>query len=269
MIICAAGDIHGALDRMYADVIAFEEELAVRFDWVLHVGDFGIWPDANKVDRATLRHDGAGDFPRWLHEQKSAPKKTLFIKGNHEDFDWLAAQRDSEVLPNLHYLRNGHVFEITAGGDTLGVAGIGGCYGPSNYQRASASLYGSARRHYARDEIEKLFTVGGIDVIMTHDAPAGVRFERALRQGGFFSEAAGLDELLARTQPRVCFFGHHHVRLDSEVSGVPCIGLNKVAMPGNLVAIEMNPRGRDYTVLGEWPKRGSATPKKHKEVTPA
>ncbi len=258
MFICAAGDIHGALDRMYADILAFEETLSRRFDWVLHVGDFGIWPDPKKVDRATAKHDGAGDFPRWVQEHKSAPRKTLFIKGNHEDFDWLAAQRGSEVLPNLHYLRNGHVFEITANGEALGVGGIGGCFGPSNYQRASANLYGSARRHYARDEIEKLFNVGGLDVIMTHDAPAGVRFERALKQGGFLSEAVGLDELLARTQPRVCFFGHHHVRLDSEVGGVPCIGLNKVAMSGNLVAIEMTPQGREYSVLGEWPKTSTS-----------
>jgi hypothetical protein len=38
------GDIHGAMDRLYDDVLAFEEALGVRFDYVLHVGDFGIWP---------------------------------------------------------------------------------------------------------------------------------------------------------------------------------------------------------------------------------
>jgi hypothetical protein len=31
MIICAAGDIHGALDQLYEDVLAFEESLGVRF----------------------------------------------------------------------------------------------------------------------------------------------------------------------------------------------------------------------------------------------
>jgi hypothetical protein len=42
MLICAAGDIHGAMDRLYQDVIEFEAVLGVRFDYVLHVGDFGI-----------------------------------------------------------------------------------------------------------------------------------------------------------------------------------------------------------------------------------
>lgn len=40
MILCAAGDIHGRLDEMYAGVLAFEAALGARFDWLLHVGDF-------------------------------------------------------------------------------------------------------------------------------------------------------------------------------------------------------------------------------------
>src|SRR5205823_7208811 len=99
VIICAAGDIHGAMDRMYEDILAFEAALGVRFEWVLHVGDFGIWPDPNRIDKATREHDGAGDFPTWFAQRRAAPRKTLFIKGNHEDFVWLDAQRDAEVLP--------------------------------------------------------------------------------------------------------------------------------------------------------------------------
>lgn len=53
MLICAAGDIHGAMDHLYRDVLAFEAVLGVRFDCVLHVGDFGIWPDTDR--RESLR----------------------------------------------------------------------------------------------------------------------------------------------------------------------------------------------------------------------
>lgn len=63
MFICAAGDVHGAMNRLYEDVLAFEGILGVRFDYVLQVGDFGIWPDASRIDRAARKHDGAGDFP--------------------------------------------------------------------------------------------------------------------------------------------------------------------------------------------------------------
>ena len=85
MIICAAGDIHGAIGRLYDDVLAFERSLGLTFDAVLHVGDFGVWPDPARVDRATREHDGAGDFPAWNASARPVPRRTIFIKGNHED----------------------------------------------------------------------------------------------------------------------------------------------------------------------------------------
>ncbi|MGA7825754.1 MAG: hypothetical protein WCA14_16330 [Steroidobacteraceae bacterium] len=112
MLICAAGDIHGAMDRLYHDVLAFEAALGMRFDYMLHVGDFGIWPNPNRIDKATRHHDGVGDFPVWLGENREAPRSTLFIKGNHEDFVWLDAHEDREVLPGLTYLRNGCTVDI-------------------------------------------------------------------------------------------------------------------------------------------------------------
>jgi Calcineurin-like phosphoesterase len=142
MILCAAGDIHGALDQMYQDVLKFEQALDIRFDWILHVGDFGIWPDPFTVDRATRDHEGAGNFPQWHQERRRAPRKTLFIKGNHEDFQWLDSRPSREVLPDLFYLPNGAAIEISAESEKgcLRVAGIGGCYGPSDYERKSKSL---------------------------------------------------------------------------------------------------------------------------------
>ena len=253
MLICAAGDIHGAMDRLYQDVFAFEASLGIRFDYILHVGDFGIWPEPSRIDKATRHHDGAGDFPAWFQQNRAAPRPTVFIKGNHEDFVWLDARQDTEVLPGLTYLRNGCVVDIQNGGTgAIRVAGVGGCYGPSDYRRRSDRLQGYAKRHYTSDEIERLAKVGGVDIVLTHDAPAGVRFERHRRGVGYVSEAVGLDGLLARVQPRVCFFGHHHTRVDAEVAGVRCIGLNKTAMPGNLVAIDIEPGKRDWSLVGEY-----------------
>jgi Icc-related predicted phosphoesterase len=258
MYICAAGDIHGAMNKLYDEVLDFEASLGIRFDFVLHVGDFGIWPDPTKIDKATRNHDGAGDFSAWLEAKRAAPRRTVFIKGNHEDFQWLDAQPAAEVLPNLTYLPNGETIDLTVdGAESLRIGGIGGCYGPSDYERQSVQLRGYARRHFTRDEVERLVHLalqGSIDIVLTHDAPAGVRYTRH-RGGEFVSEAAGLADLMARVQPRVCFFGHHHTRVDSEVAGVRCIGLNKVAHPGNLCAIEMMQRERRWSVLGEWPAR--------------
>lgn len=260
MILCAAGDIHGGLDRMYAGVLAFELSLGVRFDQVLHVGDFGVWPDPARVDGATRRHDGAGDFPTWFAERRAAPRPTVLIKGNHEDFVWLDAQPSSEILPGLHYLRNGQVRELVVGEEVLRVGGVGGCFGPSNFGRLASTLQGYAKRHYTRDEIEALSEASDLDIVLTHDAPTGVRFDRHRHGEVFVSEAAGLGELLAKTRPRVCFFGHHHTRVDAEVAGVPCVGLNKGPYPGCLVAFEMKPGERAWRVLGEWPPRPPTPP---------
>jgi predicted phosphodiesterase len=251
VIICAAGDIHGAIDRLYEDVLSFEAALGVRFEWVLHVGDFGVWPDPNRIDKATKKHDGAGDFPVWFAERRTAPRKTLFIKGNHEDFDWLDAQSNPEgsatqVLPRLFYLPNGRTMDIGEAGRSVRIGGVGGCFAPSDFDQSSKKGY--AKRHYTSDEIETLCKASAIDILLIHDAPAGVKLDQHR-----VSEAAGLDRLVAGTRPRVCFFGHHHTRIDAEVAGVRCIGLNKVRMPGNLVAIDFNPRGREWSILGEWP----------------
>jgi Icc-related predicted phosphoesterase len=246
MILCAAGDIHGAMNFLYEDVLSFETSLGTRFEWVLHVGDFGVWPDPNRIDKATEKHDGAGDFSAWLAERRPVPRKTLFIKGNHEDFAWLADQH--EVLPGLFYLHNGRTTDIGEAGRSVRVGGVGGCFAASDYERPSRLLQGRAKAHYTHDEIEALRNAPKVDVLLVHDAPAGVKLDQH-----WVSEAAGLDELVAGTRPRVCFFGHHHARIDAEVGGVRCLGLNKSRMPGNLVAIDVDPRGREWSILGEWP----------------
>ncbi len=253
MLICAVGDIHGAMDRMYADVLVFEQHLECRFDWILHVGDFGIWPDTERLDRATRKYGEAGDFANWLTEQRAAPRPTVFIKGNHEDFDWLEAQPSSEILPGLFYLPNGRTFDLSdANGGFIRVGGLGGCYGPSDYVTPSRKLKGYERRHYTRDEVELLTALDRVDIVLTHDAPAGVNFPRHNRGRGFVSRAEGLDAMIARLSPSVCFFGHHHTRVDAKIAGVHCIGLNKVAEPGNMVAINIEPGGDSWMMLGEW-----------------
>ena len=210
---------------------------------MLHVGDFGIRPDPGRVDKATRKHDDAGDFPIWFAENRAAPRPTVFIKGNHEDSAWLDGQRNAgrrEILPGLTYLPNGHVIDIGHPRERIRVAGIGGCYGPSNYERRSRDLQGPARRHFTRDECERLSGLGGVDVLLLHDAPAGVEFTWTRKDGSvrrrYKSDAEGLAQAVTHTRPRVCFFGHHQTRLDADIAGVRCIGLNTVKMCASAAA---------------------------------
>ena len=124
------------------------------------------------------------------------------------------------------------------------VGGIGGCYSPSDYARKSKRLQGAKKAHYTHDEIAALGR--DIDILLLHDAPAGVRFA-----AGQTSATEGLRELIARVRPFVCFFGHHHERVDVKLPGVGrCIGLNLIGRPGNLVAFEFARRAQ-FSGLGE------------------
>ena len=256
MMLCVAGDVHGAIDVLFVDILAFERQLGVTFDYVLQVGDFGVYPGSPLFGEAESQGAGVGDFPTWLALRRPAPRRTVFIKGNNEDFAWLDAQVSLEILPGLHYLRNGRVLELVAGTERLRVGGVGGSYSSVHFGRGSGPLKGRARQHYTKDDVVRLTAQGGLDIVLTHDAPAGVRFPRHRRGDGFVSAAEGLDELLATTRPCVCFFGHHHIRLDSQVAGVPCVGLGKVSQVGSLIAVEIRPDETGWRNLGEWPSSG-------------
>ena len=92
-------------------------------------------------------------------------------------------------------------------------------------------------------------------MLLVHDAPKGVTFERHRKGAGYVSEVLGLDTVLERARPQVCFFGHHHTRMESSVASVPCLGLNKVPMPGCLVAGELSGPRRQWRLLADWPVR--------------
>jgi predicted phosphodiesterase len=235
MLICAAGDTHGKIDRLYAEVTAFERSLGRSFDVVLHVGDFGIWPDPTRVDRATRMHGDAGDFSAWYAKRRRAPHRTIFIKGNHEDFAFLEALVGTEVLPNLHYLRNGTTMDL----DGLRVAGLGGCYSEQDSDEPRMRRGSPSPSHYTREEVKAMS--GQIDVLLTHDAPGGVEL------GGYVSKGAGLRALIERKRPKIVFFGHHHVAVRTEIAGVPVVGLALVDLPGWLVAWDSE-RG----LIAEW-----------------
>ena len=93
------------------------------------------------------------------------------IKGNHEDLVWLDAQHGPEVLPRLFYLRNGRTMKLGEGRDVVRVSGVGGCYGPADFDRPSKLLQGYAKRHYTRDEIDALYR-GGARVLQDAQAVA-------------------------------------------------------------------------------------------------
>ena len=73
---------------------------------VLHLGDFAVWPDPSRIDKATRRYGGAGDFLAWLERKPRSTEADSVHPGHYEDFVWLDAQHQAELLAGLTYLRN-------------------------------------------------------------------------------------------------------------------------------------------------------------------
>lgn len=250
MIVCAIGDAHGALDRMYDDAMMLAHRCNVRIEHVLHVGDLGVWPDHATLDKATHRRGIPGDFHRWLARGISAPIETTFIMGNHEDHVWLSTREHTDVLPRLRYLPNGSIRTIASVSDALTIGGIGGCYGPSSYMKRKASDDPPKLRHFTREEIDRLIACDrGIDIMLFHDSPAGIVFNGM--RGRYVSPTLGLNDVLAALSPIVCFFGHHHTRVDAMIKGVRCIGLNKVGCSGSVMIVDVNNASQTFEIVGE------------------
>jgi len=100
------GDTHGDFTRFSTDIFP-EQKRMTKEDYVIVCGDFGLWHD-NKQERYWLD---------WLNDK---PFTTLFVDGNHENFDrlyqmpvhdWHGGQvhfiRDSVI-----HLMRGQVFDI-------------------------------------------------------------------------------------------------------------------------------------------------------------
>ena len=241
MNICAAGDVHGRIDKFYRCIKKFESELETNFDVVLQVGDFGIWIDGNYHDGVTKFHKGTGDFPAWYREKKSVPVKTYFVNGNNEDFNFLNSAKlseDFEILKNLFYIPNGTAaeieIEINGKKERLIVAGIGGKYNPEYFG------HNEADRYYTKREIDNLLSYAGknIDIFISHDAPEGVLIEDN-DKNRYYPKAAGLREVILKIKPKMVFFGHHHGICKSEIDGIPVYGLNVLGEKGALLSTVM------------------------------
>ena len=106
-MIYATGDTHGNFQRFQMEHFP-EQNKMNREDYVIICGDFGgVW-DGSKKEQKTLD---------WL---ESLPFTTLFVSGNHENFDLLKKYPVEEwnggqvqkIRPHVLHLMRGQVFEL-------------------------------------------------------------------------------------------------------------------------------------------------------------
>ena len=140
------------------------------------VGD--LHGDFDALDRIMARHPEVafwvcpGDLAAEDGEYPQPRAPLYWIKGNNEDFDFVAAQPPgSGTLPNLHYIPNG--VSVQAHGLTL--AGLGGTFAPTWYEKPASELRrlsprDDRRRHFVHEEVDACKALQGVDIFLSHEA---------------------------------------------------------------------------------------------------
>ena len=205
---------------------------------------FGVIGDVHgnfaALDRILRRHP---EIPFWLcvgdvvSQAGGYPRPTApfyWIKGNNEAFDRIAAfQAGAEVVPNLHYIPNGSAVEAGA----LRVAGLGGTFAPTWYETPAGKLPHSPkddkRRHFVHEEVDRIKTLGPVDVLLTHEAPkpfwidlpsSTAPSKKWRRDVGKVQIAEVADAL----QPKLHCFGHHHTFATFSRAGIPTVCVDRI-----------------------------------------
>ena len=229
MAIFITGDTHGDFIR-FKKKIFYEQAELTKDDCVMIVGDFGgIW-------------DGSAEERHWLDWLEAKPFTTLFVSGNHENFDMLAefpiedwhGGRVQRVRPSVIHLMRGQVYDIqgrkffTMGGasshdiqdgilepdDPLfkkkcrRLNARGAMYRVNHQSWWAAELPSEEEYQTARANLGK--HGWEVDYIITHCCPSSVQDE--LSSGSYQADTLTdfLDEIAQRCRFRYQFFGHYH-----------------------------------------------------------
>ncbi len=154
-----------------------------------------------------------------------------FIRGNHEDTPWLqqlaAASATEAVAVDpfdlFAYVPDGRV--LTFGGQRI--AFLGGIETPDPGQRAADPAPPAVFDQVAYAALSA-HGVGAVDILVTHDAPHGIRV-------GFHGQTQGsrmITDLIARLQPAYHLAGHyHHLNGPRRYGRTTYLGLNIVLPP--------------------------------------
>ena len=111
--IFVTGDIHGTIDIRKLTWRNFEELELGEDDFLIICGDFGlVWCFEDD--------EGRDKDEEWLDWLEGKPWTTLFVDGNHENFDLLSTYPVEEwnggkvqlIRPNVIHLMRGQIYNI-------------------------------------------------------------------------------------------------------------------------------------------------------------
>ena len=215
-MIYITGDTHIPVDIRKLNTDNFpEQKNLTKDDFVIILGDFGLlW--SNDWDNKELY------WKKWLEDK---PFTTLFIDGNHENFDRLNAYKVEtwhggkvhKISDSIIHLMRGQVFTI----DNRKVFTFGGAY---SHDRGLATLSADIDRGVCwwdeemptlqeMKEGRKNLAVNGnqVDYILTHDIPTRAYMRLYSHPTYLNCLNDYLSEIQMNTKFKKWFAGHHHI----------------------------------------------------------
>ncbi|SDA11773.1 Predicted phosphoesterase [Ruminococcus sp. YE71] len=217
-MIVITGDIHGTIDIAKLDIENTPGLAALtENDYLIIAGDFGlIW-------------SGSEEEQYWLDWLDSMPWTTLFIDGNHENFDMLEKLPEEEwhggrihrVTDKIFHLMRGQIFEI----EGLTFFTFGGAESHDKYYRVEGESWWPQELPSKAELLEGRHALENagfkVDYILTHCAPTSVQRELILLRDDDSYTRNVLTEFLEgvkiRTQYERWFCGHYHIDFNSTV----------------------------------------------------
>lgn len=186
-MILVLGDIHGEWGRLN-DIINKKKP-----NIVLQVGDFGYWPSL---------------FPN-IENIKNGGCKIYWCDGNHEDHWALRSLENSEILPNVFYMKRGSTLTLPDGRVVMFMGGA------ESIDKASRMI----GRDWFPEEIITQSDITGlpdikIDIVISHTCPTefDLKIGNPWLQEKFKDPSRlALSYILHKYRPDWWYFGHFHV----------------------------------------------------------
>lgn len=232
-----AGDWHA--NPLFARMVI--RSLAGGVDAVVHLGDFGV-----------------GFSDRYLQVVDEAAREAdlvvMFVDGNHEDHAQLGAIPISSdgvrrLAPRVWHLPRGFRWEWSG----LSFLALGGAHSVDRQSRVPGVSWWPQEAISLQDALRA--TEGGpVDVIVTHDAPAGHVIPGLMPPGTFPAEEIEasdahrqvLRRVVDEVRPRALWHGHYHSRYRVEtdygciITGLDCDGYGESGLHNNIDIVDLS-----------------------------